>query len=111
MNKLVQTTVSLFEIILITLLSLNYLKIIVFNKMLGDCLSLSTLILIIFSSTSTICTSKSNLNKFINYMILISISIGLLFTIISKELNIIVYVSLLLTIIYALMDMIFKKAN
>ena len=111
MNSFVQKTVALVEILLITLLSLNYLNIIVFNQMLGDCLSLSALILIIFSSTAVICTSKSGFNKFINYMILLCISAGLILTIVFDELNIIVYVSLLLTTVYALMDMIFRKAN
>lgn len=111
MNKIIEKTVSLVLLILITLLTLDYFKIIIFNKTIGQCLSLCTVILIVFSATSVICTSKSGMNKFISYIILASISTGLIFTIINGNLNIIVYVSLILTVVYALMDMIYKKPN
>lgn len=109
MNKMILKTVSLALVILIILLVLDYFKIITFTKVIKDVLSLFTLILTVFSSTAVICTSKSGLNKFLNYVILASMTLGLVLYIIKGELNNILYVALLFTTIYALMDMLFKR--
>ncbi|MBE6050406.1 MAG: hypothetical protein E7214_07040 [Clostridium sp.] len=109
MNKVVSKIVSLCLVVLITLLVLDYFKIIAFSKMIKDSLSLITLILIVFSSTAVICTNKSGFNKFINALILTSITVGLLFYIFNGKLNKLVYLSLLFTVIYALIDMLYYK--
>ncbi|MDS0526622.1 hypothetical protein NNC19_13100 [Clostridium sp. SHJSY1] len=111
MNKMILKTVSLALVILIILLVLDYFKIITFTKVIKDVLSLFTLILTVFSSTAVICTSKSGLNKFLNYVILASMTLGLVLYIIKGELNNILYVALLFTTIYALMDMLFKRPS
>lgn len=109
MNKMILKTVSLALVILIILLVLDYFKIITFTKIIKDILYLFTLILTVFSSTAVICTSKSGFNKFLNYVILASMTLGLVLYIINGELNNILYVALLFTTIYALMDMLFKR--
>lgn len=109
MNKMILKTVSLSLLILITLLVLDYFKVITFTNMIQKALSTITVILTVFSSTCVICTSKSGFNKFLNYIILLSITAGLLMYIITNSLNTILYVALLLTVIYALMDMLYKK--
>lgn len=109
MNKMILKTVSLALVILIILLVLDYFKIITFTKVIKDVLYLFTLILTVFSSTAVICTSKSGFNKFLNYVILASMTLGLVLYIIKGELNNILYVALLFTTIYALMDMLFKR--
>lgn len=111
MNKLIQKIVSLTLLFLISLLVLDYFKIIEFNNVLGSSLSFITIVLIVFSSTSVICTSKSGLNKFINYLILTSITVGIVFRIIYGKLNMVIYVALLLTVVYALMDMLYKRPD
>ncbi|MBS5926200.1 MAG: hypothetical protein KIC66_03815 [Clostridium sp.] len=111
MNKLIQKIVSLALLFLISLLVLDYFKIIEFNNVLGSSLSFITIVLIVFSSTSVICTSKSGLNKFINYLILTSITVGIVFRIIYGKLNMVIYVALLLTVVYALMDMLYKRPD
>lgn len=111
MNKMIQKFVSLSLLLLITLLVLNYLKIIEFNTILRDSLSFITIVLILFSSTSVICTSRSGLNKFINYLILAAITVGVVVKIIYGKLNMIIYAALLLTAIYALMDMLYKRPD
>ena len=90
MNKLIQKIVSLALLFLISLLVLDYFKIIEFNNVLGSSLSFITIVLIVFSSTSVICTSKSGLNKFINYLILTSITVGIVFRIIYGKLNMVI---------------------
>lgn len=111
MNKLIQKIVSLTLLFLISLLVLDYFKIIEFNNVLGSSLSFITIVLIVFSSTSVICTSKSGLNKFINYLILTSITVGIVFRVIYGKLNMVIYVALLLTVVYALMDMLYKRPD
>lgn len=111
MNKLIQKIVSLALLFLISLLVLDYFKIIEFNNVLGSSLSFITIVLIVFSSTYVICTSKSGLNKFINYLILTSITVGIVFRIIYGKLNMVIYVALLLTVVYALMDMLYKRPD
>ena len=111
MNKLIQKIVSLALLFLISLLVLDYFKIIEFNNVLGSSLSFITIVLIVFSSTSVICTSKSGLNKFINYLILTSITVGIVFRIIYGKLNMVIYAALLLTVVYALMDMLYKRPD
>lgn len=111
MNKTIQKIVSLALLFLISLLVLDYLKIIEFNNVLGNSLSFITIILIVFSSTSVICTSKSGLNKFINYLILTAITVGIVLRIIYEKLNMVIYAALLLTVIYALMDMLYKRPD
>lgn len=108
MNKLIFKFVSLCLVILITLLVLDYFRIITFTKMIKEILELITLILTVFSATAVICTSKSGFNKFINYVILITTTVGLVLYIIYNQLNNILYVSLLLTIVYSLMEMLYK---
>ena len=111
MNKLIQKIVSLTLLFLISLLVLDYFKIIEFNNVLGSSLSFITIVLIVFSSTSVICTSKSGLNKFINYLILTAITVGIVLRIIYEKLNMVIYAALLLTVIYALMDMLYKRPD
>ena len=111
MNKMIQKIVSLALLFLISLLVLDYFKIIEFNNVLWSSLAFITIVLILFSSTSVICTSKSGLNKFINYLILTAITVGIVLRIIYGKLNMVIYAALLLTVVYALMDMLYKRPD
>ena len=111
MNKMIQKIVSLALLFLISLLVLDYFKIIEFNNVLWSSLAFITIVLIVFSSTSVICTSKSGLNKFINYLILTAITVGIVLRIIYGKLNMVIYAALLLTVVYALMDMLYKRPD
>lgn len=110
MNKYIQKVISLLLVILITLLTFNHYKILVYSNKLQDVFSFLTLALILISSVNVINISKSGLNKFINYIILISAIIGGILLIIDYKSKIVVYVCLLFTIVYAIMDMLYKKA-
>jgi hypothetical protein len=109
MNKMITKIVSLSLVILIILLTLDYFRIISFSKVIRDSVSLVTVILTVFSSTIAICTSRSGFNKFINYIILVATTGGLLLYVITSKLNNVLYVALLCTIVYALMDMLIKS--
>ncbi|AIY83094.1 MAG: hypothetical protein KIB43_00500 [Clostridium baratii] len=110
MNRYIQKVISLLLVILITLLTFNHYKILVYSNTLKDVFSFLTLALILVSSVNVINMSKSGLNKFINYIILISAIIGGILLIIDYKTKIVVYVCLLFTIVYAIMDMLYKKA-
>ena len=107
MNRYIQKVISLLLVILITLLTFNHYKILVYSNTLQDVFSFLTLALILISSVNVINISKSGLNKFINYIILI---VGGILLIIDYKTKIVVYVCLLFTIVYAIMDMLYKKA-
>lgn len=110
MNKMVHKIISLILVVLITLLVLDYFKVINFTSIIRDSLYFTTLVLIIFSATSTICSNTTALNKFINYIIIIGLFSGLLLYIVQGTLNVVIYSSLLFTTVSALMDMLYKKA-
>ena len=108
MNRYIQKVISLLLVILITLF--NHYKILVYSNTLQDVFSFLTLALILISSVNVINISKSGLNKFINYIILISAVTGGILLIIDYKTKIVVYICLLFTIVYAIMDMLYKKA-
>ncbi|AQM59885.1 hypothetical protein I3900191A7_04990 [Clostridium baratii] len=110
MNRYIQKVISLLLVILITLLTFNHYKILVYSNTLQDVFSFLTLALILISSVNVINISKSGLNKFINYIILISAVTGGILLIIDYKTKIVVYICLLFTIVYAIMDMLYKKA-
>ncbi|MEG2740378.1 hypothetical protein, partial [Clostridium sp.] len=77
---------------------------------LNDVFSFLTLALILISSVNVINASKSGLNKFINYIILITALLGGILLIINYKTNIVTYICLIFTVVYAVMDMMYKKA-
>lgn len=111
MNKTISQIVSLLLVVLITLLVLDFFKIIKFSDVIRRCIGLVSLILTIFSSTITICTSKSGFYKFLNYVIIVSMTAGLLIYVYTGKLNNTLYVALLATIVYALMNMIIDEPS
>lgn len=109
MNKIVHKVVSLFLVILITLLVLHYTNIVTFTDNIRDLLSFATLMLIIFSSTAVICSNGTSFNKFINYLIIIGTFAGIGLYIIQGKFNYIIYAVLLFALVSSLMDMFYKK--
>lgn len=110
MNKMFHKIISLVLVVLITLLVLDYFKIVNFTSILRNSLYFTTLVLIIISATSTICSETTAINKLINYIIIIGLFSGLLLYIVQGTLNVVIYSSLLFTTVSALMDMLYKKA-
>lgn len=111
MNKSVHSIVSFILIILIILLALHYSLIITFTPNIRDALSFSTMVLTIFSATSTICSKSTTFNKFINYLILICLFVGMLLYILQNKINYFIYATVLSTLIVSLMDMFYKDSK
>ncbi|MDO5039489.1 hypothetical protein [Clostridium sp.] len=110
MNSQIQKVISLLLIIFITLLTFDYFKIIEFSSILRESLSFLTLSLILISSVSVITGKKAGMHKFINYVILTTTLFGGLLLIYQSKVNFLICICLLFTIVYAIVDMLYKKA-
>lgn len=108
MNRYFQKFLSLISIILILLISLEYYSIIIFSKLTQQILYFSTLITILLSSSAIICSKQNKFKKFINYLIIIGTSIGVMLYISENTINLMLYISLIISFIYAVFD-IFNK--
>lgn len=109
MNRYIQNVLSLLLIILITILALNYYKIIQMDTLIHDGICFATLALIIIFSTASICSKGSNLNKFLGYLILVLIFTGLIMFIITGNINIILLSGIGFTALDALINMLYKN--
>lgn len=110
MNSQIQKIISLLLIILITLLAFDYFKIIEFSNVLKDSFSFLTLSLMLISSVSVITGKKAGIHKFINYVILSTSILGGLLLIFNSKMNFFIYICLLFTVVYATVDMLYKRA-
>lgn len=110
MNKVIQKLISLIILFLLGLLTLHHFGIIKLQSPLYEILIFLTTALILISSISVINNGKSGLNKFLNYIILITAIIGGILVIIDSKLNFFVYICILFTAVYSLIDMLYKKA-
>ncbi|MDV4151617.1 hypothetical protein R0131_12360, partial [Clostridium sp. AL.422] len=89
---------------------LNQYYIIEFSDTLKYIIYFLTLILILISSTKEIIISKSGLTKFINCIILFSFIVGGVFSIVTYQINVFVYICMLFAFIHGFIDLIYKKA-
>lgn len=110
MNKYIQNILSLLLIVLISILTLNYWGIVQVESLIYDSLSFGTISLIIIYATAAICQKSSNLNKFLGYLILVLIFLGLIIFIISGNLNKILFAGIGFTALDALINMFYKNA-
>lgn len=108
MNKIIHKFISLILIVLIILLVLDFFSLVTFSSLIRDSLYFATLVLVLLSSTSVICSKTNNLKKFINYIIIIGLSLGIFLYIIEGDFNTLIYFSILLTLIYSISDMLYK---
>ena len=110
MNKYIEKLISLLLVVLILLLAFNHFNVIQFSEVLRHSFSFITFILVIISSFSVINGRKPVAYKVVNYIILISAIIGGIYAIINSKLNISIYICLLFSIAYAIVDMLYKRA-
>ena len=105
-NKIINILLVFFIIFII----LNQYYIIEFSNTLKYILYFLTLILILISSTKEIIVSKSGLTKFINCIILFTFIVGGIFSIITNQINVFIYICILFSLINGFIDLIYKKA-
>lgn len=106
LNKLISILIIFFIVFLI----LNKYYIIHFSDTLKNVLSFLTIILILISSTREVITNKSGFSKFINCTILFCSIVGGVFAIINNQLNLFVYICIIFSLAYGVIDLVYKKA-
>ena len=113
MNKFsmfINKIINILLVFFIVFIVLNQYYIIDFSTTLKYVLYFLTLILILISSTKELILGKSGLSKFINFLILFCFIIGGVFSIITKQINILIYICILFSLIHGFIDLIYKKA-
>lgn len=101
---------SILLIFFIVLLALSQYSIIQISDTLKSVCYFLSLVLIILSSTRELFTTNSGFSKFISITILLSLLIGGVFAIINSGLNILLYLCILFSLIFGLVDLVYKKA-
>lgn len=113
MNKLkflINKLISISLIFFIMSLFLNEYHIIEFSLNVKYILYFLTFLLIIISSTKEIIINKSGLSKFINFVIIIALSIGGVLSINKNQINNLIYFCILFSLSYGFIEILYKKA-
>ena len=110
MIKNISKICSFLLLFLLSVLALNEFQIMNYSADLKKIFYFLTLILIMFSSVSTLLTSKSGFFKFISVLIMVALVSGGILSILKPGLNISLYICVVLTVVYSLVDMFYKVA-
>lgn len=109
MDKVIDKTLSIFLIMFIVFLILNEYYVIQFSDTLKNVFIFLTLILILMTSMKELVSNKSGFARFINGVILFCIIVGGVFSIVNKELNVFIYISLVFSMVFSLISLVYKK--
>ena len=110
MIKNISKICSFLLLFILAILALNEFQIMNYSADLKKIFYFLTLILIMFFSVTTLLTNKSGFFKFVNVVIMLALVVGGVMSILKPGLNISLYVCLVLTVIYSLVDMFYKVA-
>lgn len=110
MIKNISKICSFLLLFILALLALNEFKIMNYSADLKKIFYFLTLILIMFSSVITLLTNKSGFFKLVSVVIMLALIAGGVISILKPGLNISLYVCLVLTVVYSLVDMFYKVA-
>lgn len=108
MAKNISKFCSFSLLFLFAALALNQFKIISYSNQLEYIFYFFSLLLIMFSSSNTLLTNKSGFYKLVSVIIMGCLAIGGTLAIIHPGFNIFLYVSIISTSIYSLIDMFYK---
>jgi len=108
MVKNISKICSFLLLFLLSVLVLNEFQIMNYSDNLKKIFYFLTLILIMFSSVTTLLTNKSGFFKFVSVVIMLALAVGGILSILKPGLNISLYVCLILTVVYSLVDMFYK---
>lgn len=110
MNKFVNRFLNILLIVFITLLILNQFYVIEFSIDLKNVFIFLTLTIILFCSTKEIFIGKSGFLKFVSIVTLLCTIIGGVFSVLTKQLNILIYICILFSVFQCLFELIQNKA-
>lgn len=108
MIKNISKVCSFILLFLFLVLALNQFEIMNYSDILKNIFYFTTMILIMFSSVITLLTNKSGFFKFISVVIMLSLVVGGIIYIIKPGLNIVLYVCIILSSVYSMIDMFYK---
>ncbi|AYE34777.1 hypothetical protein [Clostridium septicum] len=103
-------TINILLIFFVVFLILNEYYIVEFSKTLRNVFAFLTFILILISAMKELLTNKSGLSRFINGIILFCSIIGGVFSVISNQLNLFIYICILFSVSYGFIDLVYKKS-
>lgn len=109
MDKVIDKILGIFLIMLVVFLTLNEYYIIQFSDILKNVFSFLTLVLILMTSMKEVITNKSGIARLVNIIILFCTIVGGVFAIVNTTLNLFIYVSLLFSIVFSLISLVYKK--
>lgn len=109
MIRSVSKVCSFLLLFFISVLSLNKFNIMSYSDILKNIFYFLTLILIMFSSVTTLLTNKSGFLKFVGGLIIATLTFGGIAAIVKPGLNIGIYVCVILTAVFCLVDMFYKR--
>ena len=98
--------VLLFSILV---LGLNQIKIISYSDDLKNIFCFMILILTMFTSVTCLATNKSGFLKFFSTVTILTLIAGGIITILQPGINIFIYIFLICSSIFSLLDMFYKK--
>ena len=104
MIKNISKICSFLLLFLLAVLALNEFQIMNYSADLKKIFYFLTLILIMFSSVTTLLTNKSGFFKFVSVVIMLALVIGGIISILKPGINISLYVCIILTVVYSLVE-------
>ena len=108
MIKNISKVCSFLLLFLFAILALNQFEIMTYSSVLKNIFYFLTVILTMFSAIVTLLTSKSGFIKFISVVIMLALVTGGILSIVKPGLNIALYICIILTVIYSMLDMFYK---
>ena len=108
MIKNISKICSFILLFLFLVLTLNQFEIMTYSDILKNIFYFLGILLIMFSSVITLLTNKSNFFKFLSVSIMLSLVAGGIMSIINPGLNIFLYICMILSAVYSIIDMFYK---
>ena len=110
MNKFFIKFLNILLVILICFLFLNQYYVVKFSDDLRNVFAFLTISIIFLISVKEIVLTSSGFTKFLSILILFCTIVGGIFTIISKEINFLIYICILSSLFQGLFQLIYSKA-
>lgn len=110
MSKAINKSLYILLIILVIFLVLNQFYVIQFSEDLKNVFMFLTLIIILLTSVKEIIISKSGFIKFLSCVTLFCIIVGGIGSVISKQINLFIYLCLLFSLLHGFVELVYSKS-
>ena len=110
MNKVLSKILSVILVMLICFLILNEYYVIKFSDDLRNVFAFLAIVTIFLTSIAEIISKGFTFSKFLSFVILFSLIVGGTFAIINRQMNLLIYICILSSLIQGLVQLISSKA-